>query len=292
VVEVLVALMERRLGMRSKKARWRFVSALSLLLCFTLTLALASPSWGIRVGAETMSCGGVSGEGGTIRAHDSIAQGPIGPRAEGGGLRAYDGFFLVLPGINVPVEGASFATTTETGSVIIRWTVASVGDIANINVYRATSENGPFERVNEGPLPAETPGSFEDTTVWPETTFWYEVRVRFLDGTEDVVAGSPVMVTTAGRLALRLGAVRPNPLRDVSSLSFDVPDHAGSVSLLIYDVAGRRVKSLIDGPWDRGRYELQWDGRDSRGNAVASGVYFIRLAVDGDSRTEKAMVLR
>jgi hypothetical protein len=180
----------------------------------------------------------------------------------------------------------------ESGSVVVRWTVASLGEVATIDIYRATSEEGPFERVNEHALPVESPGSFEDTTVWPETAFWYEVRLTFLDGEEDVVFGSPMMVTTTGRLALRLGAVRPNPFRDSAFLSFDVPDHTGPVSLVIYDVAGREVTSLVDGPWDRGRHELHWNGRDSAGNAVASGVYFIRLQVDGDSRIEKALVLR
>ena len=279
--------------MRSKKIDGRPAFAFSALLCFAFSLALAVPAWStVEIGAETMSCGGGPGEGGMLRAHDSIAQGPIGPRAEGGSIRAYDGFFLVLPSINVPVEGAFFAEPLESGSVVLRWTVGALGSVTEINIYRAISAEGPFIRVNEESLPVESPGSFEDSSVWPETVFWYEVRLLLSDGEEDVLFGSPAMVTTIGRLALQLEMARPNPFHDVTSLRFDVPSHAGPVNLSVFSISGREIRRLVDGVWARGRHELTWDGRDSRGNAVSSGVYFVRLEVDGESRIQKVMVMR
>ena len=239
-----------------------------------------------------MSCGGGAGVSISHRAHDSIAQGPIGPMAQGGGIRAYDGFFLVLPSINVPVEGASFAELTEVGSVVVRWTAGSLASVAEINIYRAISAEGPFIRVNEEPLPVESPGSFEDSSVWPETVFWYEVRLLLSDGEEDVLFGSPAMVTTTGRLALKLDTARPNPFHDATALSFDVPDHVGTVRLKVFNINGQEIRRLVDGVWARGRHELTWDGLDSRGNTVAAGIYFVRLEVDGDSRIQKVTVLR
>jgi hypothetical protein len=252
----------------------------------------AAPALAIRCGAETMSCGGGHGEGTGFKVHDSVAQGPIGPMAEGGTFRAYDGFFLVLPGINVPVEGACFAEQMESGSVVVCWTSGALGDAVGINIYRSTSEEGPFVRVNEEPLEVQSSGSFEDASVWPETTFWYEVRVTLDSGEEDVLAGSPVIVTTRGRLALRLGTSRPNPFSDHAVLSFDLPEHTGPVGLSVFNVNGREIRRLVDGVRERGRYEIVWDGRDSSGKAVASGVYFLRLRVDGESRAQKVMVLR
>jgi hypothetical protein len=279
--------------MRSKKIDGRPAFAFSALLCLVFSMALVVPAWStIEIGAETMSCGGGHGEGGTLKVHDSIAQGPIGEMAEGGSIRAYDGFFLVLPGINVPVEGAFFAEPLESGSVVLRWTVGALGSVTEINIYRAISAEGPFLRVNEESLPVESPGSFEDSSVWPETVFWYEVRLLLSGGEEDVLFGSPAMVTTIGRLALRLEMARPNPFHDATSLRFDVPDHTGRVMLGVFSLSGREVRRLVDGTWDRGRHELSWDGRDSRGKTVSSGVYFVRLEVDGERRIQKVMVMR
>jgi hypothetical protein len=262
------------------------------LICVALCAAATSIASGqVARGAETVSCGGGDATSLSYRAHDTIGQGPIGTVAEGGGMRAYDGFWLTLPNINVPVEGAFFAALTEAETVILRWTVGSLNEITGFHVYRATAEEGPFTRVNEDVLPPQSPGSYEDATVWPETAFWYEVRAVFGDGSEDVVGGYSAMVTTGGRLALRLYPAYPNPSRGGTMLRFDVPSHAGDVFLDVYSADGRRVRSLVSGPWDRGRHELVWDGQDKSGRTAASGVYFVRLVVDGESEARKVLVL-
>jgi hypothetical protein len=268
-------------------------SALVVLICLTVVLlALSSPALAVKRGTESVNCGGAASQSASFKAHDTIAQCPIGPVGEGGGMRIYDGFWLTLPNINVPVEGAVFATLSDAGTPLIRWTVGSLGGMTGFNVYRALDEEGPFELVTDELLALESPGSFEDTTTWPQTTFWYEVRAVFPDGTEDVVAGSPASVTTEGRLALRLFPLRPNPMSGSASVSFDIPDHSGPVHLVIYNVRGQRVRTVVDGPVERGRHERIWDGSDDRGEAVASGVYFARLLVDGRADDQKVMVLR
>jgi hypothetical protein len=185
-----------------------------------------------------------------------------------------------------------FAALTESGTPVVRWTVGSLAGIAGFDVYRAIDEEGPFIKLNDGPVPAESPGSFEDTTTWPETTFWYEVRVLFADGTEDVIYGSPAEIRTGGRLALALYPLRPNPTSGLTTVSFDIPDHSGPVHLVIYNVRGQRVCTVVEGTVDRGRHERTWGGNDDQGGTVASGVYFARLSVDGRSDDQKVMVLR
>jgi len=276
-----------------RSARRRTGSELVVLVCLAaMVLAFASPALAIKRGTESVNCGGAASQSASYKAHDTIAQCPIGPVGEGGGMRIYDGFWLSLPSINVPVEGAVFAVLSDAGAPLVRWTMGSLGGIAGVNIYRATNEEGPFELVNDSPLAAESPGSFEDTTAWPQTTFWYEVRALFTSGEEDVVAGSPARVTTEGRLALALHPLRPNPTSGSTSIRFDIPDHSGPAHLIIYNVRGQVVRTIVDGPVDRGRHEQNWDGADDHGRQVASGVYFARLAVDGRSSDQKVMVLR
>ena len=95
--------------------------------------------------------------------------------------------------------------------VLVRWSVSELSGIAGFNVYRGPSSGGPFELLNATPLPATTIGSFSDSSVWPETTFWYQLRAVLLDGAEDDVGSGLASVTTGGELALRLSHARPNP---------------------------------------------------------------------------------
>ncbi len=269
--------------------RWLLLALTALAI-----IAVSLPASAYKRGAEVVSGGGAPATSASYKAHDTIAQGPIGPVEEGpGGTRGYDGFWLGLPNINVPVEGSFYGSLTDNGTAMLRWTVGSLSGILELNVYRATSEDGPFVRVNEEPIEPASTGTYEDSSVWPETTFWYELRTLLNDGvTEDVVAGSPAVVTTDGRLVLHLYPASPNPFGDMTRVRFDVPDHISSVNLTIYNVRGQLVRRLVDEPLERGRYERNWDGRDDMGAPVAAGVYFARLIVDDRSEKQKVMLLR
>lgn len=82
----------------------------------------------------------------------------------------------------------------------------------------------------------------------------------------------------------------PNPFNPVTTIHFDVAATA-SVSLVIYDLAGRKVRTLVAGEeMGKGRYRVRWDGVDDAGLGVASGVYHAMLEA-GDFRGSQRMVL-
>lgn len=274
--------------LRRGATRWLLLTLMTLAV-----VAVALPAAAYKRGAEVVSGGGAPAVSTSFKAHDTVAQGPIGPVAEGGGMRGYDGFWLGLPNINVPVEGSFYGSLTEDGTAMLRWTVGSLSGILELNVYRSTSEEGPFVRINDEPLELAASGTYEDATVWPQTTFWYELRTIMGDGvTEDVVAGSPAMVRTDGKLVLYLYPASPNPFADLTCVRFDIPNHVSAVDLTIYNVRGQVVRRLIDEPLERGRYERNWDGKDDSDTPVAAGVYFARLVVDDRSEKQKMMLLR
>jgi subtilisin family serine protease len=73
----------------------------------------------------------------------------------------------------------------------------------------------------------------------------------------------------------------PNPFVESAIVSFDLPvAPAGSwpVEVAIYNVAGRRMRTLVRGALNPGRYAQPWDGRDDQGVAVAAGIYFVRMS--------------
>jgi hypothetical protein len=93
--------------------------------------------------------------------------------------------------------------------------------------------------------------------------------VRIDLGTDDHAA--------AGRTAW-LANPYPNPGRSARTIQFGLPT-AGSVSLRVYDAAGRLVRELENGTLDAGQYRSTWDLRGARGNVVPAGVYFVRMTL-------------
>ncbi|MBD3220175.1 hypothetical protein GF314_02955, partial [bacterium] len=59
-----------------------------------------------------------------------------------------------------------------------------------------------------------------------------------------------------------------------------------------YDVAGRRVRTLVDEVRPAGRHEVLWNGADDSGRALSSGVYFARMRADGFQQTRKMTLVR
>lgn len=70
----------------------------------------------------------------------------------------------------------------------------------------------------------------------------------------------------------------PNPFNPSTNIEFRISEH-GFVELDIFDLAGKRVRTLVDEIKGPGRYVVNWDGRDNGGRSSASGVYFYRLEV-------------
>jgi 1,4-alpha-glucan branching enzyme len=83
----------------------------------------------------------------------------------------------------------------------------------------------------------------------------------------------------------------PNPIAGVALVSFELPE-TGRARLTVHDVAGRVVRVLGEDHYRAGPNEISWDGTDSRGRRVASGVYLIRLESGGKEAHRKAVVLK
>jgi len=84
---------------------------------------------------------------------------------------------------------------------------------------------------------------------------------------------------------------RPNPSSDALRLEWTLPART-RVRLALFDTAGRRVRTLVDEEMEAGDHFTLWDGRGSRGEALASGIYFARLEAGGDPVVRKVVRLR
>jgi hypothetical protein len=83
----------------------------------------------------------------------------------------------------------------------------------------------------------------------------------------------------------------PNPFNPTTTISFAFPNK-NHVNLSIFNLQGKLVKILINDTLDKGYKQTTWDGTDSQGNPVSSGVYFYRLKAGGRTLTKKMVLLK
>lgn len=83
----------------------------------------------------------------------------------------------------------------------------------------------------------------------------------------------------------------PNPFNPVTMIDYSLREQS-PVTLRIYDVSGRLVRTLVDGIKAAGPHKECWDGMNGLGKTVASGIYFYRMDASGFSETKKMILLR
>jgi len=88
-----------------------------------------------------------------------------------------------------------------------------------------------------------------------------------------------------------LGQNYPNPFNPTTQFSLDLTVET-PVSFVIYNVAGQKVKTLVDDYMDAGVHTMTWDGTNDRGGAVSSGIYFYRVVIEGNVVTKKMVLMK
>lgn len=97
------------------------------------------------------------------------------------------------------------------------------------------------------------------------------------------------------KLAAKSGVVflsiAPNPFKSAAEFAYVLPGKQ-RVSLVIYDVSGKKVRALCDGYQDAGHHAVAWPGDDDQGRPLAAGVYFGRIEIAGQAATAKLVLTR
>lgn len=92
-------------------------------------------------------------------------------------------------------------------------------------------------------------------------------------------------VGASGSLGLFLSPNRPNPFSTWTQLAYEL-SRAGRTRLLVHDVSGRLVRTLLDEECAAGRHVASWDAKNSAGRDVVSGVYFVKLLQSGGASAD------
>jgi hypothetical protein len=207
------------------------------------------------------------------------------------------GFFAIAAGmysslgitIEAPVPTAmrSFDASWKGGRVVVAWRLIDHDGALGFEVNRRRGHE-PYTPLNGVTIRNDTRGAFhfEDLSTEPGRTYTYHVTV--LENGEAVTLFETSLTTPL--LQLALGQNQPNPFNPLTRIPF-VIDQSRHITIAVYDVAGTRVRTLVDEVKPVGSHWVQWDGRDGSGKQVASGVYVVRLEA-GRTLSRKVVLMK
>jgi hypothetical protein len=192
----------------------------------------------------------------------------------------------------VAVRLKSFDANVRDGAAVLHWETSVEAGLNGFQITRAENERGIYEAATHEMIPArgnETGASYEyrDDAIRPNRTYWY----KLVEITPDGPGAEFGPYSVSFRLTNGLEQNMPNPFNPVTTIKYSIA-HDLDVRLVVYDVAGRRVRSLVDQRQRADVYRITWDGTNDRGERVASGMYFYRLVAGKFVSTRKMLLLK
>ncbi len=176
---------------------------------------------------------------------------------------------------------------------VLSWDANAEGDVAKYAVYAATTSGfapGTASFVAFVNAPAT---SYPLGAVGADT--YYKVNAVDTDGyaggySPEAIA-SPATDAQPVVYRTRLFQNSPNPFNPETEVRFELAAPS-TVSISIFDAAGRLVRTLVDESRTAGVHVLRWNGRDDAGQPVSSGVYFYRMRATAFGATRKMVLLK
>jgi hypothetical protein len=174
----------------------------------------------------------------------------------------------------------AYPTTTGDGEILFTYL-----DITNAGINHSTTgiEN-PSERIGI---------QYNYNGVYPASAFQLAngMAIKFTTEPPEIISGvqEPEPAKPLVPYDYVLYQNYPNPFNPVTTIRYGIPQ-PGQVKLILYNILGQRVATLIDGVREAGYHHVMWDGRDHNGIFCSAGIYFYRLDA-GEFHGSRKMVL-
>lgn len=232
--------------------------------------------------------GGGGVRAGSNRSYDTVGQTGINVESSGGSYAVKSGFWYVAE-ISSTVEVAitAFDCSYSGEAVILRWVARSDSPFDGFHVYRSGRGEERFSMINPELLPADGKNEYADESVIPGES--YDYYIGAVEGSE-VIRSITISISLPPK-SLTLCQNFPNPFNPATTVKFFNPGQE-HITLAIYDIGGRRIRTLIDADKGTGWHAVQWNGTNDLGNSVGSGVYYYRLTAGKQVITKKLVMLR
>ncbi|UCE26911.1 MAG: T9SS type A sorting domain-containing protein [Candidatus Coatesbacteria bacterium] len=214
---------------------------------------------------------------------------------------------LHIADFDTPVLITHFSATGVDGGIEVTWRTVEESDGTYYNLYRRrndadarrtsggldnpsrTDVSGGYVLLNDSPITGASPYSFVDSAVSRDVTYSYLLEAVIPD--EEAASAGPLNASWGGSKPTAFGLARPypNPAASAMTVAYSIPGESGTtaVELSLYDVSGRKVATLVNGPHAPGNYEVVYDATE-----LSVGVYVCRLAAGSDAAARLVVVAR
>jgi len=197
-----------------------------------------------------------------------------------------------------PITLASFTAEGAADRVAVIWSTASQIDNYRFIIWRSTSPDGEFSPVADvlstGNGVGNTNYNYNDMNVVAGNTYYYKISDVSIYGYEtlhEALASATVGGTMGIATDFSLAQNYPNPFNPETTIRFNLPTSA-QAQLVVYDVNGRAVRTLVNGLLNSGSHEISWNATDNAGNVLPSGMYIYRLSAGQLTATGKMVFMK
>jgi len=178
-----------------------------------------------------------------------------------------------------------------------------IGPIYTVSPMGTTLEKGALISIGIGSSnPSEVSIGYWDGNVWRELISNVSEDRKRIEGIGTHMGHYTLMEKGSGMpLALDQNLLipteyalfqnYPNPFNPETTIHYDLPE-TEFVTLVIYDILGRELVTLVNKTQPAGRYQIVWDGNNAQDTPAVSGIYFYRILTNGYSQTKKMVLSR
>lgn len=186
---------------------------------------------------------------------------------------------------------ASLTVAEAQGAIKIEWTTTQVPTRLGFNLYRSVQPDTGFTKLNAATITGQTQSFvyIDPQAIKFDQTYYYKLETVDISGATKQFGPISLVVPLAARVELYQNA--PNPFNPSTTIRYALTA-SSKVSLHIYNLLGQEVVTLLNNtPKQAGFDSVAWNGLNSKGQAVASGVYIFRLTTDTGFTLSKQLTL-
>jgi Subtilase family/MAM domain, meprin/A5/mu/FlgD Ig-like domain len=206
----------------------------------------------------------------------------------------------------LPVELTAFSATMEKNTILLTWRTESEINNQGFIVYRQTGEEGDWLEIShfndneelqgQGTVSYSSDYEFVDSGVLENTLYKYKLADIDYEGK---ITFSNIIEIETGAFETEslipekfvLKNAYPNPFNPSVKIKFGLPVQT-EVKVDIFDISGKKVKTLVNTNLDAGWHTMQWNGQNEQGQSVGSGLFIYRIRAGKIVKTQKLILLK
>jgi hypothetical protein len=196
----------------------------------------------------------------------------------------------------VPAAPMNLAGQPTEAGVALTWDEPVDDDFNYFAIYR--SDLPGFDPSTMEPIGTTAANDYVDADVVENSNYYYVLSAVDFSGNESEFSGQlAVTYTSIGGFEnaiptdFVLDQNYPNPFNPTTSIRFGLPS-VQDVKIVIYDILGKPIRTLVNSQYSAGYHSVVWDGMDNSGNVISAGVYIYRLESSAKTVTKKMLLVK